>query len=148
MADEKIFTIPLRDVFVKPRTKRAELAMKYIKQFLVKHMKIEDVKIGESINKEIWSRGIQKPPRRVRIHALVEENIIYTEMLGVDIKTPSKEDIKKKEDKKKVKKDKIIEERKERKKKTIQEEMKEEGGKTKEVQAPAKMDNPSSEMAG
>jgi large subunit ribosomal protein L31e len=148
MADEKIFTIPLRDVFVKPRTKRAELAISYIKQFLVRHMKTENIRIGESINKEIWSRGIQKPPRRIRIHALKEEDVIYTEMLGVDIKTLSKEDLKKKEDKKKEKKDKIKEERKERRKKTIQEEMKEEEGKGKEIQAPVKLENPSSEMAG
>jgi large subunit ribosomal protein L31e len=134
MADEKIFTIPLRDVFEKPRTKRAELAMSYIKAFLIKHMKTENVRIGSSINKEIWKRGIQKPPRKVRIHAVKEEEVIYTEMLGVDIKTPSKEDIKKKEDKKKEKKEKIKEERKERKKMSIQEEMKEEAeGKAKEV---------------
>jgi large subunit ribosomal protein L31e len=148
MADEKIFTIPLRDVFDKPRTKRADLAIDVIQAYLVKHMKTEDVKIGSSINHEIWKRGMQKPPRKVRIHAIKEDNAVYTEMMGVDIKTPSKEDIKKKEDKKKVKKDKIKEERKERRKKTIQEEMKDEEGKSKEVVAPQAMVNPSSEMEG
>jgi large subunit ribosomal protein L31e len=149
MADEKIFTIPLRDVFEKPRTKRAELAMSYIKKFLIKHMKTEDIRIGKSINEEIWKRGIQKPPRKVRVHAVKEENVIYTEMLGVDIKTPSKEDLKKKEDKKKEKKEKIKEERKERRKKTIQDEIKEEKeGASKMPEAPTDIKNPSAEMEG
>lgn len=149
MADEKIFTIPLRDVFEKPRTKRAELAIGEIKGFLVRHMKTEEVRIGESINKEVWKKGMQKPPRRVRIHAVKEENIVYTELLGVDIKTPSKEETKKKEEKKKEKKEKIKEERKERRKMSIQDEIKEEKeGKTKEIEAPAKIANPSSEMEG
>jgi large subunit ribosomal protein L31e len=146
MADEKIFTIPLRDVFDKPRTKRAELAMDVIKAYLLKHMKTEDVKIGSSINHEIWKRGMQKPPRKVRIHAIKEDNAVYTEMMGVDIKTPSKEDIKKKEDKKKGKKDKIKEERKERRKKTIQEEMKDEEGKAVDVPAAPKLEGRGPEM--
>ena len=133
MAEEKIFTIPLREAFGKPRTKRAKIAMNIVKAFLEKHMKSDKIKIGSSINKEIWKRGIQHPPRKVRIHAIKEEDIIYTELLGVEIKTPSKEELKKKEEKKEKKKEKIKEERKERRKKTIQEEIKEETeGKPKE----------------
>jgi len=134
MAEEKIFTIPLRKAFDEPRTKRAKIAMNIVKAFLEKHMKSEKIKISSSINKEIWKRGIQHPPRKIRIHAIKEEDVIYTEMLGVDIKTPSKEDLKKKEEKKKEKKEKIKEDRKERRKKTIQEEIKEETeGKPKET---------------
>ena len=134
MADEKIFTIPLREAYDKPRTKRAKIATNIVKDFLIKHMKSKNIKLGKSINENIWKRGIQKPPRRIRIHAVKEEDIVYSELLGVDIKTPSKEEVKKKEEKKKEKKEKIKEERKERRKKTIQEEMEEEvKGKPKEL---------------
>ena len=134
MAEEKIFTIPLRDAYDKPRTKRAKIAVNIVKNFLKKHMKSGKVNIGKSINEEVWKRSIQKPPRRVRVHAVKEEDIVYSELLGVDIKTPSKEEVKKKEEKKKEKKEKIKEERKERRKKTIQEEMEEETkGKPKEM---------------
>jgi len=126
MAEEKIFTIPLRKAFELERQKRAKNASKIVRAFLKRHMKSENIKIGKSINEAIWKRSISKPPRKVRIHVLKEEDIIYAEMLGVDIKTPSKEDVKKKEEKKKEKKEKIKEERKERKKKTIQEEIEEE----------------------
>jgi large subunit ribosomal protein L31e len=134
MPEEKIFTVPLREAFEKPRTKRAEIATGIVRDFLTRHMKSENIKIGKSINEEIWKRGIQKPPRRIRIHALKEEDIVYSELLGIEIKTPSKEEIKKKEEKKKEKKEKIKEERKERRKKTIQEEIEEEvKGKPKEI---------------
>jgi len=134
MPEEKIFNIPLRDAFERPRTKRARIATDIVRSFLARHMKSEKIKIGDSINKEIWKRGIQKPPRKIRIHATKEENIVYAELLGVEIKTPSKEELKKKEKKKKEKKEKIKEERKERKKRTIQEEIEEEvKGKPKEM---------------
>ena len=134
MAEEKIFTIPLREAFNRGRTHRAQDASKLVRQFLIKHMKSDVVKVGDSINKDIWKRGIQKPPRKLRVHAVKEENIVYAELLGVDIKTPSKEELKKKEEKKKQKKEKIKEERKERKKMSIQDEIKEEvQGKPKEV---------------
>ena len=134
MPEEKIFTIPLREAFEKERQKRARNASKIVREFLIRHMKSEKIKIGKSINEAIWKRGIYKPPRRLRVHAIKEEDIIYAELLGVDIKTPSKEEVKKKEEKKKEKKEKIKEERKERKKKTIQEEIKEEvKGKAPEV---------------
>jgi len=134
MAEEKVFTIPLREAFEKERQKRARNASKIVREFLIRHMKSEKIKIGKSINEAIWKRGIYKPPRRLRVHAIKEENIVYAEILGVDIKTPSKEEVKKKEEKKKEKKEKIKEERKERKKKTIQEEIKEEvKGKPKEL---------------
>jgi large subunit ribosomal protein L31e len=155
MAEEKIFTIPLRDVFAKSRVRRAEDASKLVRKFLVRHMKTENVKIGKSINESIWERGIQKPPRKIRIHAVKEEDTIYSELLGVEIKTPSKEELKKKEQKKKEKKEKIKEERKERKKMSIQDEIEEETkGKPAEVpeekpmeEKPAKIEKPKEEKA-
>lgn len=135
MPEEKIFTIPLREAFETQRTKRAKKASKIVQQFLSKHMKAENIRIGKSINENLWKRGIQKIPRRIRIHAIKENNIIYAELMGIEIKTPSKEELKEKEKKKKEKEKKIKEERKERKKKTIQEELEEESGKkTKETQ--------------
>jgi large subunit ribosomal protein L31e len=134
MAEEKIFTIPLREAFAKGRVHRAQDASRLVREFLIKNMRSENVKIGKSINESMWKRGMQKTPRKVRVHAVKEEDIVYAELLGVEIKTPSKEEVKKKEEKKKEKKEKIKEERKERRKRTIQEEIEEEvKGKPKEV---------------
>ena len=129
MANEKVFTIPLRDAYNEQRTKRSKVAINIVKDFLKRHMKSENIFIGDSINKQVWSRGIQKPPRRIRIHALKENDVVYAELLDVEIKTPSAEEVKKKEEKEKEKKERIKEDRKERRKMTIQEELEAEEGK-------------------
>ncbi|MFH0929280.1 MAG: 50S ribosomal protein L31e [Candidatus Aenigmatarchaeota archaeon] len=126
MAEEKIFTIPLKKAFDKSRVHRAEDASKLVRKYLIRHMKSENVKLGKSINEGLWERGMQSPPRKIRVHAVKEDDTVYSELLGVEIKTPSKEEIKKKEEKKKGKREKIKEERKERKKMSIQEEIEEE----------------------
>ena len=132
MPEEKIFTIPLRRAWRTERTRRAKKAIDLIRQFLERHMKSQDVKIGSSINGSVWSRGIQKPPRRVRVHALTEDNVTYAELVGVELKLPSKEEVKEKKEKISKKAAKIKEERKERKKRTKQEELEEEVGKKEE----------------
>ena len=127
MADEKVFTIPLRDAFLAPRTSRAKKASTIVRQFLERHMKSEDVKIGESLNKQIWSRGIQKPPRRVKVHVVKnEEGTVFAELVGKDIKTPSKEELKKKKEKMAEKEKKVKEARKERKQTTMEKEIQDE----------------------
>ena len=146
MAEEKIFTIPLREAFAKGRVHRAQDASRLVRNFLIRNMKSENVKIGKSINENVWKRGMQKIPRKVRVHAVKEEDIVYAELLGVEIKTPSKEEIKKKEEKKKQKKEKIKEERKERKKMSIQEEIEEEvKGKPKEMPEETPKEEPKEE---
>ena len=74
MADERVYTIPLRDAKKGPRTKRAPRAMRVIKQFLQRHMKSDIIKIHQSINHEIWERGIKKIPSKIRVKATKDEN--------------------------------------------------------------------------
>ncbi len=74
--EERIYTIPLRDVINKSvRTKRAPRAIKKIREFIKRHMKVEEVKIENSINEKIWERGIEKPPARIRVKVIKEENV-------------------------------------------------------------------------
>src|SRR3989338_334932 len=117
--DEKIFTIPFREVFEKSRRRRAKLAVNVVRSFLKKHMKSEEVKIGVSINKSIWARGIQKPPRKVKVHALKTAAGVYAELVGADIKPPTEAEIEKKAGKLTEKEKKVKEARKERKKMTL-----------------------------
>jgi len=66
---ERIYTIPLRDVKNGPRTKRAQKAIRYIRSFLEKHMKSEDVIIDGALNEKIWERGIEHIPSKIRVKA-------------------------------------------------------------------------------
>jgi large subunit ribosomal protein L31e len=71
---ERIYTIPLRDVKKVPRTKRAQKAVIYIRSFLQKHMKSEDIIIDMGLNEKIWERGIQKIPSKIRVKAEKQED--------------------------------------------------------------------------
>ena len=64
---ERIYTIPLGDVYDYIRTKRGKRAIKMIREFALRHMKAEDTKISEGVNSAILRDGIQKPPRRIKV---------------------------------------------------------------------------------
>ncbi|MFH0829869.1 MAG: 50S ribosomal protein L31e [Candidatus Aenigmatarchaeota archaeon] len=136
--EERIYMVPLRDAWLAPRTRRAKKAALLVRKFLEKHMKSDNVKIGTSINDMLWTRGIQHPPRKVRIHVRRHEGIVYSELVGIDIKTPTAADEKKKKEKKAEKKQRIKEERKERKKMTLEKEIQEEKGAAEKQAEPVK----------
>ena len=65
-------TIPLRAAWNVPRTRRANRAITEIKNHVARHMKKredEDIWIDEAVNHYIWSRGMQKPPRKIKTSA-------------------------------------------------------------------------------
>ncbi|AEG18856.1 50S ribosomal protein L31e [Methanobacterium paludis] len=71
---ERIYVIPLRDVKRVPRTKRSPRAARYVREFLQKHMKSDDVKLDSSVNEKIWERGIQKIPPKIKVKAIKDED--------------------------------------------------------------------------
>ncbi len=71
--DERIYTIPLRDAFTSSSTRRTRKAVNIVKSFLKKHTKIEDIKLDSKLNEALWDRGIKKPPRRVKVRVVEED---------------------------------------------------------------------------
>ncbi|ODV63818.1 60S ribosomal protein eL31 [Ascoidea rubescens DSM 1968] len=62
------YTINLhKRLFGKQFKKRAPKAVKEIKKFATLHMGTKDVRIDPKLNQEIWKRGIQGVPYRLRI---------------------------------------------------------------------------------
>jgi len=86
IVEEKIFTIPLGKAWVRPPNKRAPRAMHMIKAFITKHMKLtmraeeEEEKelpklvISKEVNEKVWTRGIEKPPRKIRVRAAKDKD--------------------------------------------------------------------------
>lgn len=100
MADiERVYTIPLRKVFDVPRTKRAPKAIKVIKQFLIKHMKVTEdhVFLSEAVNSTIWQRGIKKPPRKIKVKVTKEGDKLIARLIDEKVE---KKEIKKEQPKK------------------------------------------------
>jgi len=72
---ERIYSIPLNEVKHKsPSTKRAAKAMRHIRQFIARHMKNENVRIGDGLNKKVWERGMENIPSKVKVRARAEED--------------------------------------------------------------------------
>ncbi|MCK5302148.1 MAG: 60S ribosomal protein L31 [Candidatus Thorarchaeota archaeon] len=68
--DERIYTVPLRRAYwTGSRLRRSNRAVRILRKFVERHMKPEEILIQAEVNEKIWSRGIQKPPRRIRIRA-------------------------------------------------------------------------------
>jgi large subunit ribosomal protein L31e len=80
VVEEKIYTIPLRHVWITPRGKRAPRALRYVRDFVTRNMKAEEVAMSNEINEAVWARGINKPPRKIRVRAVKDKEgkvIVY-----------------------------------------------------------------------
>ena len=90
---EREYVIPLRRKVQKAqRYRRAKKAIRVIREFLVKHMRVEErdlrkIKIDEYLNKEIWFRGIKKPPARIKVIAKkYSDGTVYVELADIPVK--------------------------------------------------------------
>ncbi len=76
------YVIPLRDAYRGPRTKRAKRAMRIIREFVSRHRKVDPsrVRIGNDVNEYVWTRGIQKPPRKVRVVVEEKDGLVWVRL--------------------------------------------------------------------
>lgn len=79
---EREYVIPLREKCRPvPRYKKTPKAVKTVKQFLVRHMKIRDrdlkkIKIDPFLNEMLWFRGIKNPPHKIKVLAIKEGDVV------------------------------------------------------------------------
>ena len=65
---ERQYIIPLRKGWLKvPSYRRTGRAVRDVKAFLAKHMKVEDVKIGKNLNMALWTNGSRNPPHKIEV---------------------------------------------------------------------------------
>ncbi len=69
--EERVVTVPLRDVKAEAKHKRADKAMSLIRSHLAKQFNVDGdaVRLDPSINEAVWSRGRKKPPSKLRVRA-------------------------------------------------------------------------------
>ncbi len=93
IVEERFYTIPLRKVWIAPRKKRAPKAARIVKSFVLKHMKVqldsedeeeepERLVIDNEVNEKLWSRGIEKPPRKIRVRVVKDKEGVVTVLLA------------------------------------------------------------------
>jgi large subunit ribosomal protein L31e len=82
IVEERVYTVPLGKCWIAPPNRRASRALRIIRGFVVKHMKLEArgkeeegeeepkrLVIDNGVNERVWGRGVEKPPRKIRIRA-------------------------------------------------------------------------------
>ena len=87
IVEERTYTIPLGKASIRPPKKRTPRAMQMIKAFITKHMKLEmrveeeeekeelpKLVISQEVNEKIWGRGIEKPPKKIRVRAAKDKD--------------------------------------------------------------------------
>jgi len=87
IVEERFYTVPLQKALIRPPHKRTPRAITLLKIFINRHMKVgvkvdeEDEEeempqlvITEEVNEKIWSRGIEKPPRKIKVRVTKDKD--------------------------------------------------------------------------
>ena len=87
IVEERFYTIPLQRALVRPPKKRSPRAIQLIREFINRHMKVSEkvseeeeeeelsrLIISEEVNEKVWGRGIEKPPRRIKVRATKDKD--------------------------------------------------------------------------
>jgi large subunit ribosomal protein L31e len=88
IVEERFYTIPLSKAWIVPRKKRAPKAARIVRSFVLKNMKVrteveeeeepERLVIDNDVNEKLWSRGIEKPPRKIRVRVVRDKEGVVT----------------------------------------------------------------------
>ena len=86
---EQEYTISLRGKFKHvARYKKTPKAIKSVKEFLAKHMKVYDrdlnkIKLEREVNEFLWARGIKNPPHKIKVKAIKNGDIVKVELVDL-----------------------------------------------------------------
>ena len=91
--DERVYTINLGKVLLSPDNQRAKRAINMIKEFTRRHMKTEEVKLEEDVSHLVWSRGIRRPPRKIRVRMTKTDEgyVLISKYEGEEVSTEKDE---------------------------------------------------------
>lgn len=91
---ERIYTIPLRVPRSSPRNHRADRAIRYVKSYLARHMKAQDVWIDASVNEKLWDHGMYEVPPRIRVRARrFDDGVVEVSLPEVETKESIRSEI-------------------------------------------------------
>ncbi|RME31179.1 hypothetical protein D6789_03540 [Candidatus Woesearchaeota archaeon] len=81
---ERTYTIPLRRGFRNAaRYKKTNRAVATLIAFIERHMKSDDVRVGQHLNSFLWKNGARNPPPRVTVTAVKDDDgVVRVELEG------------------------------------------------------------------
>ncbi len=75
----RIYTVSFKLSKV-PRSQRASKAIHILRESLLRQTKAKDIVLDSSINREIWSHGMQKPPRSVKVAVSEQDDMLVAKI--------------------------------------------------------------------
>src|SRR5919197_1142191 len=81
----RVYTINLGKAWITPQYRRTDRVVNMIREFARKHMKSDEIKLDQDLNRQIWSRGKTNPPRKVRVKMVKDEDGAVTVSLYEDL---------------------------------------------------------------
>jgi large subunit ribosomal protein L31e len=85
----RVYTINLGRAWLTPQHKRTDRVVNMIREFATKHMKSDEIKIEQDLNRQVWARGKTNPPRKVRVKMVKDEDGVVTVSLYEDVPAPA-----------------------------------------------------------
>ena len=74
---DMVYTLSLGRLYWGRRSNRSDRAIKYIRKFVARHFHVDSVLIDPLVNQFVWSKGREKPPRRITIRVIkISENVV------------------------------------------------------------------------
>jgi large subunit ribosomal protein L31e len=74
----RVYTINLGRAWLTPEYKRTDRVINMIREFAQKHMKSDEIKLDQDLNRQVWSRGKTNPPRKIRVKMVKDEDGVVT----------------------------------------------------------------------
>lgn len=99
---ERIYVIPLKKTGYK-ETKAAPTAIKRVKKYLTRHMKVgeSDIWIDDSLNNALWSQGKYNMPSKIRVKAVkFDDGVVEAYLPELEFKKSRRELLKEEKEKK------------------------------------------------
>lgn len=99
---ERTLTINVRKAVIKvPMYRRAKKAVTVVREFLQRHMKSDNVKLGKYLNLKLWEHGIKNPAMRITVIAKKDDKgVVTAELPNIPVKKQKPVKIKEKQAKK------------------------------------------------
>jgi large subunit ribosomal protein L31e len=88
----RVYTINLGRAWLTPQYRRTDRVVNMIREFAEKHMKSDEIKLEQDLNRQIWSRGKTNPPRKVRVKMVKDEDGVVTVSLYEDLPAAAEEE--------------------------------------------------------
>jgi large subunit ribosomal protein L31e len=70
---DREYVVPLTRAWITPRHQRSARAIRVLREYAIHHMKSTEIKIDTELSEKIWSRGITRPPRKIKVRMTKDE---------------------------------------------------------------------------